>query len=115
MKNMVGNIGNAYLEAKTKEKVYFIVGPEFGPLQGHTLIIVKALYGLRTSGVHFHDKLVTTLMEDGWKPFWLIPTSGIMMQVIAMSISVFMLMIYFSFHIIRNNFLKIYVLNMVIS
>jgi hypothetical protein len=38
------NVGNAYLEAKTKEKVYIIPGGEFGALAGHTLIIVKALY-----------------------------------------------------------------------
>ena len=44
------NIGNAYLEAETQEKVYIIAGPEFGELEGHMLIIFKALYGLRTSG-----------------------------------------------------------------
>ena len=68
MQRMVGDIGNAYLEVKTKEKVYFIAGPKFDTIQGHTLIIIKALYDLRTSGAHFHDKLATTLMEDGWKP-----------------------------------------------
>jgi len=31
------DIGNAYLEAKTKEKLYIIAGPEFGKLQGHIL------------------------------------------------------------------------------
>ena len=44
------NIGNAYLEAKTKEKLYIIAGPEFGPREGHTLVVHKALYGLRSSG-----------------------------------------------------------------
>ena len=43
------DIGNAYLEAKMQEKVFIITGPEFGELEGHTLIIFKALYGLRTS------------------------------------------------------------------
>jgi hypothetical protein len=33
------DIGNAYLEAETKEKVFFVAGPEFGDLAGHTLII----------------------------------------------------------------------------
>ena len=65
---MVGDIGNAYLEAETKEKVYFIAGKEFGPLEGHTLIIVKALYGLRTSGARFHEKLADTLRDLGFKP-----------------------------------------------
>ena len=44
------DIGNAYLEAYTSEKVYVIAGPEFKELEGHTLIISKALYGLRSSG-----------------------------------------------------------------
>ena len=44
------DIGNAYLEAQTAEKVYIVAGPEFGDREGHTLVIYKALYGLRTSG-----------------------------------------------------------------
>ena len=65
---MVGDIGNAYLEAYTKEKVYFIAGKEFGELEGHTLIIVKALYGLRTSGARFHERLADTLRDMGFFP-----------------------------------------------
>ena len=42
LKIMVGNIGNAYLEPYTKEKVCFTTGPEFGDLTGHTFVIVKA-------------------------------------------------------------------------
>jgi Reverse transcriptase (RNA-dependent DNA polymerase) len=44
------DIGNAYLEAFTSEKVYIIAGPEFKQREGHILIIRKALYGLRSSG-----------------------------------------------------------------
>ena len=44
------DIGNAYLEAKTREKLYIIAGPEFGDRAGHTLIVQRALYGLRLSG-----------------------------------------------------------------
>ena len=44
------DIHNAYLEAHTSEKVYIIAGPEFGSRQGHTLVINKALYGLKSSG-----------------------------------------------------------------
>ena len=65
---MVGDIGNAYLEALTKEKVFFIAGPEFGELEGHVMIIFKALYGLRTSGARFHEKLSETLREMGFTP-----------------------------------------------
>ena len=40
------DVGNAYLEAYTKEKVYIVAGPEFEKLQGHTLLFEKALYGM---------------------------------------------------------------------
>jgi Reverse transcriptase (RNA-dependent DNA polymerase) len=40
------DIGHAYLEAFTSEKVYIIAGPEFGEREGHILIISRALYGL---------------------------------------------------------------------
>ena len=33
-KTVVGDVGNAYLKAKIKEKVYFIAGLEFGQLEG---------------------------------------------------------------------------------
>jgi len=62
------DVGNAYLEAKTKEKVYIIAGPEFGPLQGHTMVIVKALYGLRTSGARWHEHFADTLRDMGFFP-----------------------------------------------
>ena len=43
------DIGNAYLEAKTKEKVYIVAGPEFGDRQGHILVFNKVLYSLKSS------------------------------------------------------------------
>jgi hypothetical protein len=43
-------MGNAYLEALTSEKVCIIAGHEFGNLQGHVMIIYKALYGLHSAG-----------------------------------------------------------------
>ena len=42
------DVGNAYLEAKTREKVCVYGGHEFRDLglEGHPLVIVRALYGL---------------------------------------------------------------------
>ena len=60
------DIGNAYLESYTKEKVYIIAGPEFGELEGHTLIISKALYGLNSSGLRWSEKLSDVLREMGF-------------------------------------------------
>ena len=42
MKVWGADIGNAYLEATTKEKLYIVSGPEFEELQGHILVIYKS-------------------------------------------------------------------------
>ncbi len=61
------DIGNAFLYAKTKEKMYVIAGSEFGPdLEGKPMIIDKGLYGLRLSALRFHEHLVTTLRSLGF-------------------------------------------------
>ena len=65
---MVGDVSSAYLESYTSEKVYTIAGPEFGELEGHLLIISKALYGLRTSGYAWHKKFADTLRDMGYLP-----------------------------------------------
>ena len=62
------DIGNAYLEAKTHKKVCIRAGPEFGELEGHLLIIYKALYGLRPSGKQFGDLLAECLNQEGFNP-----------------------------------------------
>ena len=62
------DIGNAYLEATTNERVYIIAGPEFGDRQGHTLIIFKVLYGLRSSGLHWHERFADCLRAVGFSP-----------------------------------------------
>jgi Reverse transcriptase (RNA-dependent DNA polymerase) len=67
------DIGSAYLEAETSEKVYIIAGPEFGNLIGHILVIKKALYGLRTSGVRWHERLSDCLREMGFQASWAEP------------------------------------------
>ena len=60
------DIGNAYLEARTKEKLVIVAGSEFGELQGHLLRIHKALYGLRTSGLRWHERFSGVLTELGF-------------------------------------------------
>jgi Reverse transcriptase (RNA-dependent DNA polymerase) len=77
------DIGNAYLEALTSEKVCIIAGPEFGKRQGHLLIIYKALYGLRSSGARWHDRFSDCLRAEGFIPckaepdIWLRPRNGV--------------------------------------
>ena len=59
---MTGNIGNAYLHAETEEKVYTCIGPKFEALglmdEGTLLEVVKALYGLPTSGNRWNAHLL---------------------------------------------------------
>ncbi len=66
LKIMAGDVGNAYLEAKTREKIYIIAGPEFGELQGTILIVNKALYGLKTSGARYREHFADYLRSKGW-------------------------------------------------
>jgi hypothetical protein len=62
------DMGSAYLESYTKEKVYIVAGPEFGERCGHTLIIVRALYGLKSSGLRWHERHSDVLRSMGFFP-----------------------------------------------
>ena len=62
------DVGNAYLEAYAAELLYIVAGPEFGDLEGHILVISKALYGLRTSGLRWHERFSQCLREMGFEP-----------------------------------------------
>jgi len=45
------DIGNAYLNAPCREKIWFVAGKECGPdLEGKPCKLVRALYGLKSSG-----------------------------------------------------------------
>ena len=62
------DVGIAYLQALTKGKLYIVGGPEFEELHGHLLVMHKALYGTRSGGACWHDKLFDILDEIGFKP-----------------------------------------------
>jgi len=49
LRELCGNIGNDFIQAKTKEKIYTRCGSAFGSREGCVAIIVRALYGLTTS------------------------------------------------------------------
>ena len=68
LKCCAGDVGNAFLNGYTREKLYIIAGPEFGPeAQGKTLIIVRSIYGLRTSAARFHEQLTDVLRALGFQ------------------------------------------------
>ena len=68
MESWATDIGNAYLEALTREKVCMRAGPKFGDLEGHLLIVYKALYGLQHSRKTFGQILQECLWDLGFLP-----------------------------------------------
>ena len=62
------DVGNTYLQALTREKLYIVGGPEFEELQGHVLVMYKALYGTRSGGACWHYKFFDILHDMGFKP-----------------------------------------------
>ena len=77
LKVCAADISFAYLYTKTREKCYIIAGPKFRELEGEKLVIDRSLYGLCTSGAHFHEHLGQKLHCMGDTPsqtdpdFWI--------------------------------------------
>jgi hypothetical protein len=65
MEVCMSDIGNAYVHAKTHKSVFAIATAPFGEDEGCIAIIVKALYGLKTSGAAWHALLPDTLSGMG--------------------------------------------------
>ena len=62
------DIQNAYLSAPTSERIWTKLGPEFGPNEGKTAIVKRALYGLKSAGADFRSHLADCMNHMGWKP-----------------------------------------------
>ena len=62
------DIGNAYLEAFTDEKLYIVAGPAFQELEGYILIFLKALYGLKSSGKRWAEVIHGILRDMKFLP-----------------------------------------------
>ena len=62
------DIGNAYLEAFTDEKLYIVAGPEFQELEGYILIFLKALYGLKSSRKRWAEVIHCILKDMNFLP-----------------------------------------------
>jgi Reverse transcriptase (RNA-dependent DNA polymerase) len=64
---LAAEVQNAYLNAPTKENVYTIAGLEFGPENvGRPVMIIRALYGLKSSGARWRDHMAATVREAGF-------------------------------------------------
>ena len=62
------DIGNAYLEAYTLEKLFIIASPEFEELDSFILIFNKALYGLKSSGKRWAERFYDNIKDVRFMP-----------------------------------------------
>ena len=63
-----GDVLNAYITTPVKEKICTYLGPEHGDNEGKKTIIVRALYGLKSSGAAFRAHLCEYMAALGYKP-----------------------------------------------
>ena len=61
------DVSTSFLYGKTREKLYVIVGKEFGEHAGKRILIDKRLYGLQSSAARFNEKLASTLRQMKFK------------------------------------------------
>jgi hypothetical protein len=65
---LAADIGNAYLNAPCREKIWTVAGKEFGSNEGTVMIIKRALYGLKSSGAAWRTMFAQSLLDLGYKP-----------------------------------------------
>ena len=71
LNSMIFNCGEQMLGmhiSKHSQKRNIVPGPEFEELQGHVLVMYKALYGTRSGGACWHDRLFDILQQMDLKP-----------------------------------------------
>ena len=61
------DVQNAFLTAPNKEKCWMIAGPEFGPEEGKSFLVVKALYGLKSASFSFRSYMAEKLVSMGFQ------------------------------------------------
>ena len=61
------DIGNAYLNVKVREKIWSTAGPEFREHDGSVVLIVQALYGLKSSDTAWRAHFAQSLRDLGYE------------------------------------------------
>lgn len=64
---LCADVQNAYLNAPPKEKVWIVAGPEFGVHEGKTVVIVRALYGLKGAGAAWATAVRQMMQDMGFR------------------------------------------------
>jgi hypothetical protein len=65
-----------YLMDPLTEKVWTVLGPEFGDDTGKRALVVLDLYGLKSAGAVFRNQLADCMKHLSWKPVALIMIFG---------------------------------------
>jgi hypothetical protein len=65
----MADIENAYLTAPITEKVWTVLGQEFGDDAGRCALIVRYLYGLKSAGADFRNHLDECMKHLVWNPW----------------------------------------------
>jgi hypothetical protein len=60
------DIENAYITAPNRERVWTLLGPEWGPDAGEKAIVVRAQYGLKSAGASFRNHLAECMAFLGY-------------------------------------------------
>jgi hypothetical protein len=61
------DIENAYLTASTDERLYALLGNEFGEDEGKIAVIVRALYGTKSASASFRNHLADCMLHLGYE------------------------------------------------
>jgi hypothetical protein len=73
------DVGNAYLNATCRERIWTLAGPEFGSDSGNVMIVRRACYGLKSSGAAWRALFASSLETMGFintladPDFWIRP------------------------------------------
>jgi hypothetical protein len=62
----MADIENSYLTAPITDKVWTVIGSEFGDDAGNRELIVRTLYGLKSAGASFRNHLAECMKHLGW-------------------------------------------------
>ena len=57
------DVGNAYLNAPCREKIWFVAGLEHGEIRGKLMVVVRELYGLKSYGSSWRAMFAEGLSE----------------------------------------------------
>ena len=65
----LSDIQNAYITAPVTEKIWTVLGQEFGESDGRKAIVVRDIYGLKSAGAAFRNHLAYCMHHLGFFPY----------------------------------------------